>query len=369
MLVTVCIVCAAQQPAFDIARRLQDQGRFAEAETYYRRSLKSDPRSVPALTNLGVVLARQGKYIDAIAAYRSALAIDPSWTAPKVNLAIAYFQIGDCKCAAQWFESTLEAEPEDRRSLQLLDVCQLELGRFHQAVHSFDRLMPSDDPSILLGAATAYVKVGRTEDGRRILEKLVREQGDSPGVEVAIGMANFGSGQYGTASQAFRAALQTDPHNADARFYLGAVLFKQRDFDAAVREWREAVRAKPGYFPAVFALGAMLAERRQYQEAKPLLRNALKLRPDHPGVCLELGKIAVHEQRYETALRYLREAARLDPQSKSASFLLATTLQRLGRDKEAQSEFARSRRLYRESTSDVVENALEERQPEAGLRQ
>jgi tetratricopeptide (TPR) repeat protein len=364
-LLTACIVCAAQQSAFDIARSLQDQGRYAEAETYYRRALKSDPQSVPALTNLGVVLARQGKYIDAIAAYRSALALDPSGAAPKVNLAIAYFQIGDCKSATEWLESTLETHPEDRRSLQLLGVCQLELGRFHEAAQSFERLMPSEDPSILLGAATAYVKVGRTEEGHRILDKLVREHGDSPGVEVAIGMADFGSGEYGAASEAFRAALDKDPENADARFYLGAVLFKQRDFDSAIREWRQAVQQKPGYFPPVFALGAMFAERRQYQEAKPLLRKALELRPDHPGVYLELGKIAVHEQQYETALRYLREAARLDPQSKPTSFLLATTLQRLGREKEAQSEFARSRTLYREDASDVVESALQDSQAAA----
>lgn len=283
-----------------------------------------------------------------------------------MNLAIAYFQIGDCKSAAQWLESTLKAQPDDRRSLQLLGVCQLELGRFHDAVQSFERLMPSDDPSILLGAATAYVKVGRTEEGRGILDRLVREHGDSPGVEVAVGMANFGSGEYGAASQAFRAALDRDPENADAHFYLGAVLFKQRDFDGAIREWRQAVQQKPTHFPAVFALGAMLAERRQDQDAEPLLRKALELRPDHPGVYLELGKVAVHEQRYETALRYLREAARLDPASKNASFLLATTLQRLGRDQEAQREFARSRTLYREEGSDVVENALQDAQ--AGAR-
>ncbi|HZT37603.1 MAG TPA: tetratricopeptide repeat protein [Bryobacteraceae bacterium] len=367
-LLTACLVCAAQQSPFEIARGLQNEGRYAEAETYYRRALKSDPRSVPALTNLGVVLARQGKYLDAIAAYRSALAIDPSEAAPKVNLAIAYFQIGDCKSATQWLKSTLEARPDDRRSFQLLGVCQLELGLFHAATRSFERLMPSDDPSILLGVATAYLKTGRTAEGRRILDQLVREHGDDPGVEVAIGMANFGSEEYNAASSAFRAALKRDPRNAAAHFYLGATLFKQRDFDGAIREWREAVQQKPGYFPAVFALGAMLSERRQYQEAKPLLRKALELRPDHPAIYFELGKIAVHERQHETAVRYLREATRLDPGSKPASFLLATALQRLGRDKEAQNEFARSRKLYQGSEADVVERALDEPQPGADAR-
>jgi Flp pilus assembly protein TadD len=218
--------------------------------------------------------------------------------------------------------------------------------------------MPSNDPSILLGLATAYVKTGRTPRGREILDTIVKEHGDSPGVEVAIGMAHFGNEEYGPASAAFRAALASDPHNADAHFYLGAVLFKQRDLDGAIHEWREAVHAKPGYFPAVFALGAMLGERRQYQQAKPLLAKALELRPESSSVHFELGKIAVHEQQYQTALRYLRDAVRLDPKSKAASFLLATTLQRLGHQKEAQEEFARSRKLYQEGMPDLLDNAL-----------
>jgi tetratricopeptide (TPR) repeat protein len=61
--------CAASSD-FDKARRLQDAARYAEAEKLYRAVLKSQPRSVPALTNLGVVLARQGKYGEAVTAYR-----------------------------------------------------------------------------------------------------------------------------------------------------------------------------------------------------------------------------------------------------------------------------------------------------------
>ena len=37
----------------------KDQARYAEAEKYYRQVLASDPSSIPARVNLGVVLARQ----------------------------------------------------------------------------------------------------------------------------------------------------------------------------------------------------------------------------------------------------------------------------------------------------------------------
>ncbi|MGH8246317.1 MAG: tetratricopeptide repeat protein, partial [Gammaproteobacteria bacterium] len=63
---------------FDKARRLQEMGRYPEAERLYRAVLAVDPDSVPAQTNLGVVLSRQGKHSAAIAAYQRVLRLGPA---------------------------------------------------------------------------------------------------------------------------------------------------------------------------------------------------------------------------------------------------------------------------------------------------
>ncbi|HET6962450.1 MAG TPA: tetratricopeptide repeat protein, partial [Terriglobia bacterium] len=69
--------CTAASSDFDEARRQQEAGRYVEAEKLYRAVLKVQPKSVPALTNLGVVLARQGKYGEAVTAYKKVLRLDP----------------------------------------------------------------------------------------------------------------------------------------------------------------------------------------------------------------------------------------------------------------------------------------------------
>src|SRR5262245_53787360 len=51
---------------FEDARRLQEEGRYAEAEAAYRAVLETEPRSIAALTNLGVTLARQKRFTEAI---------------------------------------------------------------------------------------------------------------------------------------------------------------------------------------------------------------------------------------------------------------------------------------------------------------
>src|SRR6266536_3603565 len=146
---------------FDKARRLQEMGRYPEAERLYRAVLAVDPDSVPALTNLGVVLSRQGKHSAAIAAYQRALRLAPALTEVKLNLALAYYHSAAWEKAARQLRSVLLQAPEDRRALQLLAVCLLELERFEEAARAYEKLLPNDDVSILVGAATAYIKTGR----------------------------------------------------------------------------------------------------------------------------------------------------------------------------------------------------------------
>ncbi|MGE5138248.1 MAG: tetratricopeptide repeat protein [Rudaea sp.] len=97
----------------------------------------------------------------------------------------------------------------------------------------------------------------------------------------------------------------------------------------------------------MFALGALLGEQTKDDQAKVLLHKAATLRPDHPSPYLELGKIAMHEHSYEEALQYLRAAVERDPKSKTATYLLATALNPLGRKQEARAVFARSRQLFK----------------------
>jgi tetratricopeptide (TPR) repeat protein len=152
--------------------------------------------------------------------------------------------------------------------------------------------------------------------------------------------------------------LAGDPSNAEGRFYLGAALFKQNDLDGAIREWRQVATERPTHFPAVFALGALLGERQEYGEAQVWLKKAAGMRPDHADVQLELGKIAFKQEEYQAALRHLQAAAKLNPKSKTISFFLARSFQRLGRMDEAHAEFERRRNLP-DDTSDLLGNAMQ----------
>ncbi|MCB7128408.1 MAG: tetratricopeptide repeat protein [Candidatus Brocadiales bacterium] len=63
--------------AYNTGNSLYRQGRYSEAEVYYRRAIALNPRDDSAHWNLSIVLNRQGRYNESVAEIREALRLDP----------------------------------------------------------------------------------------------------------------------------------------------------------------------------------------------------------------------------------------------------------------------------------------------------
>jgi tetratricopeptide (TPR) repeat protein len=340
--------------AFQTARQFQAEGNYPAAERLYREFLREQPRSVPALANLGIVLARQGKSGDAVKVYRTALSIDPGALPVKVDLALTYYRMNDWTEAIAAFRAVLGADPNDRRSLQLLAISYSQAGQFSQAAATYQKLLPSSDPAVLIGLATAYRELGRFQESEDVLGSTLAQHPDAPEVGFLLGLAQYARGDFDQAKSSFEQSIRL-ADKADARFYLGATYFKERKFQAAIQNWKSAVQIDPQYFSATFALGSLLSELSKYAEAKPYLEAALRMRPNDALTQLEMGRWCLLNAQLTRAASLLEGATRANPKAKQASFLLAKTYQKLGWTERASAEFARSRDLY---NSSVDEDAL-----------
>jgi tetratricopeptide (TPR) repeat protein len=337
---------------FEEARELQAQGDYPAAERSYRAFLSQQPRSVPALANLGVVLSRQGKFSEAINVYRTALSINADALAIKVDLALAYYRAGNWKNSIAAFRAVLDADPNDRRSLQLLAVSYTQAAQFSQAAAAYEKLLPTSDPAILIGLASSYRELGRLHESDELLRGLLSKNADTPEVHFLLGLAQYARGDFEQAKSSFEESIRLAPDKGDSHFYLGAAYFKERNFREAIENWQTAVRLDPQYFSATFALGSLLSELGRYGEAQPYLEAALRMRPNDALTQLEMGRWCLLNSKLIRAAGLLEGAMRVNPKAKQASFLLAETYRKLGWKEKAAAEFARSRELYSNSTAE-----------------
>jgi len=114
--------------------RHQDEGRHAEAEASYRRSLALDPRQPKAHNNLGCVLQMQGRLNEAVASFRAALALDPELAQANQNLAAITRDPAASRKALDGYRRLIEANPRDAELRNNFgNVCR-ELGLHREAI-------------------------------------------------------------------------------------------------------------------------------------------------------------------------------------------------------------------------------------------
>ncbi|HET6369669.1 MAG TPA: tetratricopeptide repeat protein, partial [Nitrospiria bacterium] len=141
----------------------------------------------------------------------------------------------------------------------------------------------------------------------------------------------------------------------------GINLMDRGDLTAAQQRFEEAVRQDPADYRARYYLGEVFFRRRQFDEAKAQFREALRIKPDAQSVRFELGLIAEEEERYDEAYDLHREVIAKAPGTPAAK-ASADRLRLFGGTREAfrasHEHFAAANRLIAQGKFDAGEAEL-----------
>lgn len=107
----------------------------------------------------------------------------------------------------------------------------------------------------------------------------------------------------------FRAAIDKDPDNLYAQFYLGHLLFEQGDYDDAILHLRKVEQLVPTHHKTQYLLGISLAAQDQMEPAIAALMHANKLSPGTAQYQFQLGLLYKTTANYQQALDALNAAA------------------------------------------------------------
>jgi cytochrome c-type biogenesis protein CcmH/NrfG len=97
----------------ELANRLYDAGRYAEAVPYYQQAFTLDPRNVSVSTDLATALYYSGRVDEAIAQFERSLSVDPKHGQTLFNLGIVKRDgKHDGKGAAEAWQRLLASNPD-----------------------------------------------------------------------------------------------------------------------------------------------------------------------------------------------------------------------------------------------------------------
>lgn len=186
---------------WDLVQRGDSRG----AEVSARRALEIDNQSPEAYNLLGYVCALQGDFEEAIDHYRQAIALDDTYLEAMLNAAELYIHpLTDYDAAIQMCDAALDlAENDD----EIVDALLLK----------FDALLGKNE----------------IEEASALCSRFPRGPFENPNHSFLVGRAFYEVGSLEEAAPLIEEAAKTNPHNAEAFYYLGLIRDDRGDTRAA----------------------------------------------------------------------------------------------------------------------------------------
>jgi tetratricopeptide (TPR) repeat protein len=157
--------------------------KFAEAEAEYRRALELAPQNAGVTSNLAALIAVLGRLDEAVALKQQAIALDPLRAASHVGLATNLTALGRYDEAEAAVRKAIALQPQSAQNYERLAEIQILRGNSGAAV---ELAKQETDPFWrTYGLALAYFANGERAEADAALKKLIDENADDSGSQIA----------------------------------------------------------------------------------------------------------------------------------------------------------------------------------------
>jgi tetratricopeptide (TPR) repeat protein len=308
-------------PSADAARgnaiALEEQGKNGEAESAWRAIAKAHPADAEAYAHLGLLKARADDYKGAIALYRKALALNPTFPGLRLNLGLALFKNADMEEAIKELNPLLkEATPGSSESQRL----NILIGMAHYGQGEFKEAVP-------------YLKVAADNDQENLPLRLT------------LGHSCMWSKQYQCVLDTYHEILALNASSAEADLMAGEALDELKDDTGAIEQFHAAIKANPKEQNVHFGLGYLLWKQKKFPDAAAEFKIELENDPDHAKAMAYLADAEIQLNQMEQAVPLLQHAAKLSPALQLAHLDLGIVYAEDGKQDAALREFETAEKL------------------------
>ena len=294
---------------------------------------------------------RSGHYSAAVSLFERVEAQSPGATEALLYEAKALIHLQNFARAAEVLRSYIEAHRDSSDALYLLGFVLQRQNRPAESLEVYTRAAaiapPTGDDLKVVGLN--YVLLDDYNDAIRWLERAVQFDPKNRDAWYYLGRAYYTKAQLVEARKAFLAVLDLDPQDAKAENNLGLIFETSGQPSAAIEAYQKAIAwqeksPNPSEQPYV-NLGNLLLEQGQGKEAVVLLEKAIQLAPDNAFCRMKLGVAYRQVGRLEDSRRQLEKATQLEPDNPATHYQLGRLYKQMHTLDRAQAEFDRTAEL------------------------
>lgn len=198
---------------------------------------------------MGQSFYAENNYTSALQEFSEAEKITPHDAVLLNDLALAYFRKGRFELAEAKYLKALDIKPDFSEARNNLGVNYLEMKRWDDAIAQFkvvqeDLFYPGQD-SAAINMGLALLGKGDYQQALTVLRGAVSKNPSDPRGRLNLGRVYFALDKTELAIEQYRKALALNGSYANAHYYLGLALMKQKESRPAVSAFKEVIRIAP----------------------------------------------------------------------------------------------------------------------------
>lgn len=213
----------------------------------------------------------------------------------------------------------------------------LVAGNYYEAIEFFAEALETNPRYLeaLLGTAEAYLELDEPEVAGEFLSRAQPLAGDRPVYLLLLARVELARGQLAAAESRYRAVLDREPNNVDARLGLAELRLADGKPGEAQRLYEDILRVSPQSRRGLLSLALLYDAQGNSEAAERYLLTALQFHRENPQVHILAGEYYRARDLLSRAERHAATAVALEPDYAEALTLLARIFYEQGRYAEA----------------------------------
>jgi tetratricopeptide (TPR) repeat protein len=338
-----------QEDAFQRGLRALKENRLEDALAEFTAAERDYPENARIRNFRGILLVQTGKNEEASVEYQEAIRLDPQLEDAYRNLGFLLWTEHQLGPAREALRHAIELSPDDSFAHYYLGRVELTAKQYEHAFQELEisrQPLPAD-PGFLLQAATGYVALGRREEARKSLERVMNLRlSDVESVQVASLLLSIH--EYGPAIKILQ-ALKESRGAAPAswtQFDLALAYLLSGSYAEGADEALALAQAAPAATSesvelanAWSLIGIAEAHRNRGERSVDALRRAATLAPREEEHWLNLTRELMELIRFPEAVAETQNGLAVNPKSYALRLRLGAAYLAAGRYPESESVF------------------------------
>ncbi|MDE0165840.1 MAG: tetratricopeptide repeat protein [Bryobacterales bacterium] len=272
---------------------LYNTQRYDEALEPFRKAHEMEPQNLRYHRDYASSLEAAGRHEECLAELTALLQSHTREAGLYYDRAHSWMKLGETEKARLDARKAVSLRPDLAGAHYLLGKIHEQDGESSRALAAYSRVVELEPGhfNARYRLSLMHMRHGDREEGRRQLDtyRSLKDNVDARNAVLRGGDA-FRAGNYGAAEAQYREALERDPDNTQALYYLGLIQKRKGQLTEAAESFHKALAVQPDLAVARANLGLTLAGLGQADQARIHLRQAMGAGPDDFEVAYAAGR-------------------------------------------------------------------------------